>query len=75
MLCNGNSAELVEFFYNNKLEILNRYKILSKGYKSLSQQKSCAYFTVRDFILEQNEKATECQLNKLVELILYTIGG
>lgn len=66
-----NSADLMEFFNLYKTEITDNYKILSKNAVTIMQYKSCAYYAVREIIIEKGRFATECQINKLVSLIIY----
>lgn len=69
--CFENSADLVEFFNLYETEITDKYNLLSKNAVSGMQYKSCIYFAVKEAIIEKGRFATECQINKLVNLIMY----
>jgi hypothetical protein len=68
--CFENSGELMGFFNDKKSILIERFKANARDVKGPFMRKSVAYFVVKDLLTENDVIATECQINRLAELIV-----
>jgi len=73
--CFEDATELVDFFNEHEAEMKERYKKVPSIEKSGSafRQKSHAHFVVRDYMFDKGLTATDCQINKMAEMIIIEI--
>lgn len=67
-----NTAELMNFYYDNEVEIISKYekKINFQKPKGAFLKKSYAYMVISDFITEKELNITDCQINMLAEVVI-----
>lgn len=64
------TAKLIDFFYENRKLIITEYKKLSKNAVNAEQKKSSAFFAVKDLAESKNIIMTQCQINKILAMII-----
>jgi hypothetical protein len=66
------TAELMEFYQDHKDAIIERYKVLSarENPGDLFRRKGFAHTAARDYAFENGREASDCQLNRLAEVIV-----